>query len=226
MIEASRIDHAGHANDAVGHIHDTLMYNEVMAFVKEYIDFHPDTQLLSAADHECGGLTLEDNYNPVALQSSNSTTEALGSLFESHEGDKADYLRNELLPAYGLSNVSDDDVQTLLQVAEEDGVSAMGIAAGNLLAAEAGLHWSTDGHTAVDVLLHGYASKDGLAIMKEIVGKNNDNTELALYIEQALDLNLQNATATLQSYGSDWIGRRDELHLIKRANNMHVHQHG
>ena len=226
MIEASRIDHAGHANDAAGHIHDTVMYNDVMAFVKEYIDSHPDTQLLSAADHECGGLTLEDNYNPAALQSSNSTTEALGSLFESYEGDRADYLKNELLPTYGLSDVTDDDVQTVLQAFEENGMDAMGKAAGHLLAAAAGLHWSTGSHTAVDVLLHGYASEDGLATMKEIVGKNNDNTELALYIEQALGLNLQNATATLQSYGSDWIGRRDELHIIKRENSLNIHRHG
>lgn len=225
MIEASRIDHAGHANDAAGHIHDTVMYNEVMAFVKEYIDSHPDTQLLSAADHECGGLTLEDNYNPTVLQASNSTPEALGALFESHEGDKADYLKNELLPAYGLVDVTDDDIEAVLQAAE-DGVSAMGMAAGHLLAAAAGIHWSTGGHTAVDVLLHGYASEGGLATMKEMMGRNVDNTELALYIEQTLDLNLQNATATLQSYGSDWIERRDELHIIKRENSLNIHRHG
>lgn len=226
MIEASRIDHAGHANDAPGHIHDTVMYNEVMGYVKEYIDSHPDTQLLSAADHECGGLTLEDNYNPAILQSSNSTTEALGSLFESHEGDKAEYLKAELLPAYGLPNVTDDDVQMLLGVAEEKGVSAMGIAAGNLLAAEAGLHWSTEGHTATDVVLYGYANDGDLPSMKALLGKNNDNTELPKYIEQTLGLNLLNATETLLAHGSDWVAKRDELHLIKRANRVHTHHHG
>lgn len=225
MIEASRIDHAGHANDAAGHIHETVMYNEVMAFVKEYIDSHPDTQLLSAADHECGGLTLEDNYNPVVLQSSNSTTEALGSLFESHEGDKADYLKGELLPAYGLPNATDDDVQMLLGVAKEKGVSAMGIAAGHLLAAQAGLNWSTESHTAADVVLHGYANEHDLATMRALLGRNNDNTELPRYIERALGLNLLNSTQTLQAHGSDWVGKRDELHLIKRANRVHIHQH-
>lgn len=225
MIEASRIDHAGHANDAAGHIHDTVMYNDVMAFVTEYIDSHPDTQLLSAADHECGGLTLEDNYNPTVLQRSNSTTEALGALFEEYEGDKADYLKNELLPAYGVLEATDEDVEAILKAAE-DGTDAMGMAAGHLLAAAAGVNWSTGGHTAVDVLLHGYASGDSLTAMKEMMGKNNDNTELALYVEQALGLNLQNATATLQSYGSDWIARRDELHIIKRENSLNVHRHG
>ena len=58
MIEASRIDHAGHANDPVGHLHGTLIYNEVMKHVREWIDKHPNTMMMSAADHECGGLTL------------------------------------------------------------------------------------------------------------------------------------------------------------------------
>ncbi|SPO07155.1 related to alkaline phosphatase [Cephalotrichum gorgonifer] len=226
MIEASRIDHAAHGNDAAGHVHDTVMYNEVLAYIMEYIDSHPDTQLLSAADHECGGLTLRNNYNPVVLQRSRGTTEALGSLFTSYDGnDKAAYLKDELLPAYGLSDISDDDVQMLMSVAEEKGTSAMGIAAGNLLATEAGLHWSTQDHSAADVLLHGYANRHDLARMRGLVGGNNDNTDLPRYIERILGLNLQNATEALRAHGSDWIARRDELNLIKRANSLHVHGH-
>lgn len=225
MIEASRIDHAGHANDAAGHIHDTVMYNEVMAFVKGYIDSHPDTQLLSAADHECGGLTLENNYNPAILQAAKNTPEALGPLFESHEGDKAEYLKNELMPRYGLTNITDEDVQMLLDVAGEKSVDAMGIAAGKLLAAAAGLNWATEDHTAVDVLLHGYANERSLKAMKELMGKNNDNTELAKYVEKALGLNLLNATRALRANGSDWVAKRDELHIIKRTNSMHIHRH-
>jgi alkaline phosphatase len=33
------------------------MYNDVLAYVREWIDKHPDTILMSAADHETGGLT-------------------------------------------------------------------------------------------------------------------------------------------------------------------------
>ncbi|CRK43151.1 hypothetical protein BN1723_019117, partial [Verticillium longisporum] len=42
MIEASRIDHAGHANDPAAHVHETIMYNDVMGFVREWIDEHDD----------------------------------------------------------------------------------------------------------------------------------------------------------------------------------------
>lgn len=30
MVEASRVDHAGHANDAAAHLHDILAFNEAM----------------------------------------------------------------------------------------------------------------------------------------------------------------------------------------------------
>ena len=224
MIEASRIDHAGHANDAAGHIHDTIMYNDVMTYIKEHIDAHPDTQLLSAADHECGGLTLRDNYDPAALQASESTPEAFGELFESFTGDKGEYLKGELLPSYGLTNVTDADIQALLKIAEEEDTYEMGIAAGTLLAVKAGVHWSSVKHTAADVLLHGYANEKELAIMRGVLGKNNDNTDMPKYIERTLGLDLEKATKKLQSHGSDWIGKRDKLHLIKRAN-KHIHAH-
>lgn len=225
MIEASRIDHAGHANDAAGHIHDTIMYNKVMSYVKEYIDAHPDTQMLSAADHECGGLTLDDKYNPTILQRSNITTEALGKRIKAHEGDKSSFLKSDLMPEYGLSDISDDDVKMLLKVLKDKGTSALGKAAGRLLASEAGLHWSTTGHTAADVLLYGYADKAALADMREAVGKSNDNTDLSGYIEKVLGLNLSDATVALRANGSDWVGKRDELHIIKRTNKAHAHQH-
>lgn len=53
MIKTSRIDHAGHANDPVHHLHDVVMYNDVLKFVREWIDKHPNTMMMSAADHEC-----------------------------------------------------------------------------------------------------------------------------------------------------------------------------
>lgn len=225
MIEASRIDHAGHANDAVGHIHDTLMYNSVMAYVKEYIDVHPDTQLMSAADHECGGLTLGDGYNPTVLQKATKTPEYLGALFSAHTGDKTAHLKSNFLRHYGLENVSNDDVKLPLSIADERNVPAMRIAAGNMLASEAGLHWSTEAHTAADVLLYGYANDQALKAMKDLMGKSNDNTELPRYIEKVLDLDLNNATLALRQGGIDWVGKRDELPALKSLSKWHTHAH-
>src|SRR4051812_31593080 len=100
MIEASRIDHAGHSNDPVGHLHDTIQYNEVMDFVRSWIDKHPDTTMLSAADHECGGLTLP-GYNPLILKAANASAEALGSAFSKYTGpDPASFLKTVIFPSY------------------------------------------------------------------------------------------------------------------------------
>lgn len=225
MIEASRIDHAGHANDAVAHIHDTLMFNSVLAYIKQYIDSHPDTHLLSAADHECGGLTLEDGYNPTALQGANHTFEYLGQLFGDYRGDKGSYLKDKLLPMYGLLDVSSDNIEALVKIARDRGVGALGVAAGNLLASEAGLHWSTEGHTAADVVLYGYANKDALRAMKDLIGRNINNNDIPLYIEEVLGLSLADTTRALRKDGVDWVGRRDELHLIKRAGKARARGH-
>lgn len=233
MVEASRIDHAAHANDAAGHVHDTLMYNEVMAYLKNFVTKHPDTQLLSAADHECGGLTLEDDYNPTVLARAQHSTEYISELFDDYKGnDTAAYLRDELLPLVGLSNATSEAVNSFLAAyAESDGDSyVMSIAIGNAFAKEAGLNWSTDGHTAVDVLLHGYAAgSHRLEAMKRLMGTSNDNTKLPTYIERVLDINMSDATAAIREGGVGWVEKRDHLSMIKREANAaakaHKHTH-
>ncbi|TFK60646.1 alkaline phosphatase-like protein [Pluteus cervinus] len=69
MIEASRIDHAGHQNDALTHINEILEFNRVMDAVRGWIDRHAEVDgeqheftLVATADHETGGLTLGDEY--------------------------------------------------------------------------------------------------------------------------------------------------------------------
>jgi len=77
-----RIDHAGHSNDLVGHLHEIIMYNEVVDYLKEWVDadHSGQTVLIGTADHECAGLTLggiidngEYQYVCSPLCSSNRT---------------------------------------------------------------------------------------------------------------------------------------------------------
>ena len=51
-------DHAGHSNDAAAHAHDILAYFDAVKVAQKYVDEHPDTILVSTADHECGGFSL------------------------------------------------------------------------------------------------------------------------------------------------------------------------
>ena len=57
MIEGSRIDHAGHANDPVAQVHEVLAYDKAFAGVMKFIE-DSDTSgvLISTSDHETGGL--------------------------------------------------------------------------------------------------------------------------------------------------------------------------
>jgi alkaline phosphatase len=228
MVEASRIDHAAHANDAAAHVHDTLMFNEVMAFLKTYVSKRKDTQLLSAADHECGGLTLEDDYDPTVLTRAQYSGETLTSRFEKESGDdKAAYLRDVQLPLYGLDNYTDADVSRWIDIYENKGSQAMAEAITLAFAAEAGLHFSTNGHTAADVQLHAYAAdKKTLDYMRQTLGTNNNNIVLPRYVEKALGVSMDGVTKDLRKNGTDWIEGKDKLEMIKRENSMakkHVH---
>jgi alkaline phosphatase len=57
MIEGSRIDHAGHANDPAAQVHEVLAYDDAFATVLEFLD-KDDVPgvMVSTSDHETGGL--------------------------------------------------------------------------------------------------------------------------------------------------------------------------
>jgi alkaline phosphatase len=57
MIEGSRIDHAGHANDPVAQVHEVLAYDKAFSTVLEFLD-DGDVPgvVVSTSDHETGGL--------------------------------------------------------------------------------------------------------------------------------------------------------------------------
>jgi alkaline phosphatase len=57
MIEGSRIDHAGHANDPAAQVHEVLAYDDAMTTVLDFLD-HDSVPgvMISTSDHETGGL--------------------------------------------------------------------------------------------------------------------------------------------------------------------------
>ncbi|KAH9879728.1 hypothetical protein IAQ61_001547 [Plenodomus lingam] len=215
MIEASRIDHAGHASDTVAHLHDVLMYNEVLDYVREWIDAHPDTMMLSAADHECGGLTL-NGFNPLPLRKANMSAEYAESLWETYNGtDRRGYLSTTILPGYGLADLSESDMTSILE--SEDIASELT----ERMSEKAGVNWSTGGHTASDVTLYGYASADmGWRLRSDMAG-NWDNTELPRYLEGVLGVSMATVTEKLRAANGTWVGKRDLSSMKKR----HIHGH-
>ncbi|KAL1955538.1 hypothetical protein VTO42DRAFT_8492 [Malbranchea cinnamomea] len=223
MIEASRIDHAGHANDAAAHLHEIIEYNEVLDFVRKWIDRNPDTLMLSAADHETGGLTL-NGYNPLSLQYAKNSTEALSELFKDYDGqgdeDDATFLRKTILPAYGVTDATDEEIKSLIPLkGETKFVNALGA----ILADRAGVHWSTPDHSASDVTLYGYGWKQrGQELKKDMAG-NWDNTELPKYVEKVLKLDMKKVTEALRKDGVDWVPHKPEQSTRRRRDPHHHH---
>ena len=59
MCEGGKIDWAGHANDAVANISDTIALDEAVEVALEFAFQHPDETLITVTgDHETGGMTI------------------------------------------------------------------------------------------------------------------------------------------------------------------------
>ena len=59
MVESGKIDWAGHANDAVANIHDTLAFDEAIEVALQFANQHPgETLIVVTGDHETGGMTI------------------------------------------------------------------------------------------------------------------------------------------------------------------------
>jgi alkaline phosphatase len=58
MIEAGRIDHAAHRNDAAGTIREVLAFDDAVGVALEFQQKNPDTLIIVTADHETGGMAL------------------------------------------------------------------------------------------------------------------------------------------------------------------------
>lgn len=202
MIEASRIDHASHVHDSVAHLGDVREYNKIIKYVKEWIDAHPDTAMISVADHETGGMTLPRSWDPSPLANFDHSVEYIANLYAEYAGDdNATYTSEELLPMYGLLDANETDVQTLMDADHGD----FGITLADLTNLRTGIAWSTDDHTGVDVTLYAYAHGEmGVQLRKDLAG-HHENTALPRYIEKALGLDIDEVTRQLRAQGTDWI---------------------
>ncbi len=58
QVEGGRVDHAAHANDPAGILHEFLEFDDCLPIALEYIEAHPDTLLIVTTDHGTGGCQL------------------------------------------------------------------------------------------------------------------------------------------------------------------------
>ncbi|KAI9170757.1 repressible alkaline phosphatase [Paramyrothecium foliicola] len=199
MIEASRIDHASHAHDSVAHLWDVLEYNNVVDVVTKWIDDHPDTVMVSVADHETGGLTLT-GYDPRPLKDGKHSVTYLADQWSDYEGDdRRGFLVGEILPAYGIADATEAQIESLLNANNFAQTLA------DIVNSRSGIAWSTGGHSGVDTTLYAYGAGDlGKQLKLDLAG-SWDNTHLPKYLAEALKVDLDEVTALLRENGTDWI---------------------
>ncbi|ROT42576.1 alkaline phosphatase-like protein, partial [Sodiomyces alkalinus F11] len=199
MIEASRIDHASHANDAAAHIWDVVEYNRLIHSVMAWVDEHPDTAVVSAADHETGGITLPPGYDPRPVGRANHSLEFLVDLIDECEGDMDDkraYLEAEILPQYGVDDATGEEIGALLDA--EDVTAALAATLNERI----GVEWSTTDHSAVDVVLYAYAAGEMKTRLLEDLAGTKENVQLPRYVAEALGVSLDEVTALLRGNGT------------------------
>jgi alkaline phosphatase len=129
---------------------DTIEYNKVVSLVSKWIDEHPDTVMISVADHDTGGLSLTSGYDLCCLKDVAHSVDYWSGLWDDYEGDSPhDYLVEEILPNYGFADASTEEIEALLE-------GDFGENLAEFLSDHVSFVRGTGGHTAADTTLHTY----------------------------------------------------------------------
>ncbi|CAI2170883.1 6205_t:CDS:10 [Funneliformis geosporum] len=223
MIEGSRIDMAAHSNDPATHVHDILAYHETVELIKNYVDEHPDTVMISVSDHETGGLSLARQvsleypeylwFPEMLTRVKNSSFILSQELVQYWNEDREEFIKNSIINyGLGIDDVLDYEINYLQknhsQVEYEFYLA-------NMTSIRAQLGWTTHGHTAVDVNLYAYG-KD-----IEFLRGNHENIEIGDFIVEYLNLDLDTISSKLKN--STFHQPTDSTHY--HADKHHPHTH-
>ena len=164
MFEGGKIDYAGHANDLVANIHETLALDSAVKVAYEFYLKHPkDTLIIVAADHETGGMTLKLNKNFVKYISlQKMSSDALAQQLKAEKKAKKDYSfadAKKFLNKYcGFDFTGKDTNKIAINSKEAKELekafasNTLHIAVKNMIARKVGVSWSTTGHSALPIL--------------------------------------------------------------------------
>ncbi|MEW9701576.1 alkaline phosphatase [Paenibacillus sp. SI8] len=192
MVEAGRIDHAGHANDLPANIQEML---ELDATFKTMVDFAKkdgNTSVVVTADHETGGLSLaRDNVYELNVDLFNKekhSYEVLDGILK--KAETADDIRKIVADNIGFTDLTDDEVALILK---GDG-SSYGRAGGYnaVVSKRLAVGWTGHGHTGVDVGVWAYGP------IASLVKGDVDNTDIAKSGAKVIGADLTAATKELQ----------------------------
>jgi len=201
MIEAGRIDHAGHGNDPAAHIHDVLAYDQAWDVAVEMAREDGETLVIGTSDHETGGLTLGAQfydgrlsgyaYDPTGYAGASSSIERYRSDLPWLDGKKilpsVGQLADDMVELFGANRDSavkeaHDWGEARYQKGDSLAYLDLHWSISRAASASGRVGWSTGGHTAVNVPL--FAFGPGAEGFSGVM----DNTEVGEEIRAVLGL--------------------------------------
>jgi alkaline phosphatase len=222
FVEGSKIDMAAHENDAPTHAIEVLEYNRAVQVAKDWVLRHPDTLLLSVADHETGGLSLgrrnEPNYwiyaypyrymplsfadiHRSALSVSRQlvqfarnlnldSTNAFSPIMAKPRKRLLRYIYDTILAVYKVKPLDATLDKAYFIVTMHDQAPnyvdenhfRVARVIGDAVAIQAGIAWSTPGHTGVDICLYGMGA--GAPLLNNCM----ENTDVHYVVKDLLNL--------------------------------------
>jgi len=198
MVEGGRIDYFCHYNDAGSFVAELIDMNEAVGAALAFYSAHPtETLILVTADHETGDVSLSSGDRAALLRQTISCDACDDTLVAACVSAKTPFA--EALPlftkAFGLENLTPEETAALekayahtlkgdlssSKANEEYGVyEPMTSACASIVAARAGVHFGSGGHTSQLVSVY------ALGVGSEFFEGFYENTKIHDAILQAL----------------------------------------
>lgn len=188
MVEGGRIDHACHANDAAGSIHDTLEFDEALSKAMDFYKAHPEeTLIVVVGDHETGGMGLgfSQNYFLKLGELKDIKASVEDVLTKKYNKDREAYFKY-IAENFGLNDLTDKEkaeITKAMDIADSGkeydasvygkGYGPVAIATTHVISQRANIEWTTFAHSATAIPM------SSIGKGSENFGGYKDNTEIA-----------------------------------------------
>lgn len=206
MIEGSRIDHAGHHNDAAAQVREVLAYDEALAEVIDYIDnLETDTVMVSTLDHETGGLVTARQvlpgypdylWYPQVLLDATHSGEYVSSLLFTEGKKDAKHVKKVVAAHLGIHDLTKDEVAKIVDALDYPGLLLYTL--NDLVSVRLQTGWTTHGHLAVDVNIYGHSNARWLQYHLDALRGNHENIEIGSFMERITGANLLEITTMVK----------------------------
>lgn len=173
MVEGSQIDWACHANDPIATLSEIAAFDQAVEAALEFATKHPQTLVIVVGDHETGGLKLTGEGDPSMLKDAKLSVGKLAALLEKNP-DTAHELFCENVGVCPLPW----ELDKLMAKSNLERELSL------FISEQAGLSWSTTGHTGAPLPLTAFGAS------AELFAQATDNTQVPQLIAKALGFEL------------------------------------